>query len=164
MPRFASSSPEISIQSKLASTDKSGLSFLRRFAADFGPFVLGRFLAPLRGFFVATSLPTAGAVGCILSPLRGFPISLRGRYQWRDHTRLNISAGVGIERDSGYQRWGSKATFTRTLVSASAGVYFHFLTALTAHSARMGLPPTTEIVSTEPAGETTTSRRTMPPM
>ena len=80
-----------------------------------------------------------------------------------DRTRLEISA-AGIEHDSRYQRWGSKATFTRTLVSVSAGVYFHFLTALTAHSARMGLPPTTEIVSTEPPGETTTSRRTMPPM
>ena len=80
-----------------------------------------------------------------------------------DRTRFGIST-VGIEPDSRYQRWGSKATFTRTLVSVSAGVYFHFLTALTAHSARMGLPPTTEIVSTEPPGETTTSRRTMPPM
>ena len=102
MPRFANSSSEVTIQLKLASPGKSGLSFLRRFAADVGLSSLGRFLAPLRGFFVVASLPTAGAVGCILSPLRGFPISLRGfrislrgRYQWRNHTRLNISAGWG---------------------------------------------------------------------
>src|SRR5439155_27236272 len=51
-----------------------------------------------------------------------------------------------------------------TLVSVSAGLYFHFLTALTAQSARMGLPPTTETSLTDPPSETTTSRRTMPPM
>src|SRR5271166_645269 len=36
-------------------------------------------LSPLRGFFLACTSPTACAVGCILSPLRGFTHKL---YRW----------------------------------------------------------------------------------
>src|SRR5437870_12880736 len=45
------------------------------------------------------------------------------------------------------------------LVCASAGAYFHCLTALAAHSAKTGFPPAIETVCTVPRGEIITSRR-----
>jgi hypothetical protein len=44
----------------------------RTYAAKASVFVLDYSLSPLRGFVFLTSIPTAGAVGCILAPLRGW--------------------------------------------------------------------------------------------
>jgi len=180
MPRFAKSSPEISIQSgvsaKLLAAKQKHFtarltSALLPWTVSVAPSGLFRCRKGTHGWrrglhcFAASRLPDFGSR---LPDFASREISMAGSHatQYISEVGSNAMRDIngGIERDLRYQRWGSKATFTRTLVSESAGVYFHFLTALTAHSARIGLPPTTEIVSTEPPGETTISRRTMPPM
>ena len=53
---------------------------------------------------------------------------------------------------------------TVVVVVVSADIYFHFLTAVTADSARMGFPPSTLALSTVPWGVIVTSNRTVPPI
>ena len=50
------------------------------------------------------------------------------------------------------------------VVEFSAVAYFHFLTAVTADSARIGFPPSTLALSTVPLGVIVTSNRTVPPI
>ncbi len=53
---------------------------------------------------------------------------------------------------------------TVCVVAIWAAIYFHFLTAATADSARMGFPPSTFALSTVPWGVIVTSKRTVPPI
>lgn len=53
---------------------------------------------------------------------------------------------------------------TVVVVAVWAGIYFHFLTAVTADSARMGFPPSNFALSTVPWGVIVTSNRTVPPI
>jgi hypothetical protein len=53
---------------------------------------------------------------------------------------------------------------TVCVVAVWADAYLHFLTAVTADSARMGFPPSTFALSTVPWGVIVTSNRTVPPI
>src|SRR5271166_2588115 len=57
-----------------------------------------------------------------------------------------------------------KLRTTSSSVWEGAAAYFQFLTAFTAFSTRMGLPPITWISATDPLGSTVALRRTSPSM
>jgi len=77
--------------------------------------------------------------------------------------QIGLLERVGIS-ERNRRSAGMKSSLTISLVVFAAGAYFQDITALTALSARIGLPPKMSALRTVPLGSTATLRRTTPPI